>query len=153
MELAGFGRRYLALVLDILFLEILGMVLSPLNWPAGAWETQALAVPWPLAPEGGTWENPWFRSTLFLAGLWSWYFACFHGWAGQTPGKRLMRVWLRHKNGGPVGFLTALGRFWAGWLLALLSLGLEYGWAAWDPWGQAWHDKLFDTLVIQPSQS
>jgi len=153
MEPAGFGRRYLAFLLDILFLEILGAVVNaPLVTDLGA-ESGRVLVEWAEAAVPGGFTGRVAGPLLLLAALWSWYFTCFHWLAGRTPGKKLSGLWVRHKDGRSLGPVTALVRFWAALVLGLLTLGLGYAWAGWDPWRQAWHDKLFDTVVIRKSTS
>lgn len=149
MELAGFGRRYLAFALDALFLEILGVLIcSPL---AGTFQGGRVIVSIDIVA-GST---PDFFPTLILgylgigAALWSLYFACFHGFADRTPGKALLGLRVCHRNGVAVTPAIALARFWVSLLFGILTLGVSYSWAAWDRWRQGWHDKFFDTVVIR----
>ncbi len=149
MELAGFGRRYLAFALDALFLEVLGVLIcSPL---AGAFRGDRVIV----SVDTAAGSTPDIFPALVLgylgigAALWSLYFACFHGFADRTPGKALLGLRVCHLNGAAVTPTIALARFWASLLFGTLTLGLSYSWASWDCWRQGWHDKFFDTVVIR----
>ena len=67
--------------------------------------------------------------------------------SGQTAGKHAlgMRV-VRAENGEPLGFALGFGRFFAR-VADLYSIGLL--WAAFDPYGRAFHDHLAGTVVIE----
>ncbi|MCA9482987.1 MAG: RDD family protein [Nitrospina sp.] len=148
MELAGFGRRYLAFVLDILFLELTGaLILTPLITD-GATGSLVMSLPGDGVSESAF---PVFLAQYFFLGaaLWSIYFTCFNSVAGRTPGKRLLGLWVCHPDGKSLSAATALGRLWVSLIAGTLTLGLSYSWAGWDRWRQGWHDKLFKTVVIQ----
>lgn len=68
---------------------------------------------------------------------------------GRTPGKRLLglRV-VRVSDGGAPGFGLMLLREIPGRFLSGLILGLGYLWALIDKNGQAWHDRLANTVVV-----
>ena len=76
---------------------------------------------------------------------------------GFTPGKQMLGVRVVNEQGGAPGVMRGFARTAAS-LLAPLSFGFSYAWAAWDadaerPFaagrGQAWHDKLSGTLVVR----
>ena len=70
---------------------------------------------------------------------------------GQTLGKRLLglRV-VRAHDGQPLGYAHGFGRFLAR-IADLYSVGLL--WAAFDPYGRAFHDHLASTVVIDANRS
>lgn len=153
MELAGFGRRYLAFAVDALFLEILGVLISsPI---AGVFRGGRVVVS--IANASGSASD--IYPVLILgylgigAALWSLYFACFNGYADRTPGKALFGLQVCHLDGTAIRPTTALARFWASLLFGTLTLGFSYSWAACDRWRQGWHDKFFNTVVIQKTTS
>jgi uncharacterized RDD family membrane protein YckC len=77
------------------------------------------------------------------------YMVLFTGLRGQTPGKMILGLHVV-RPGRPVpGIGPALVRELLGRPLSLLSLGLGYAWAGWDPWKQTWHDKLAGTYVVR----
>ncbi|MFQ5481978.1 MAG: RDD family protein [Nitrospinaceae bacterium] len=149
MEPVGFGRRYLALLLDLIFLEIPGALLgAPLIKMAGE-DPTSLLLGW-VTGRSPIYQS-WFLVAYLgmLAVLWSGYFAGFNCLVGQTPGKKLMGLWVLRRDGKLLSLRAALVRFWAGWTLSILTLGIGYFWAAFDSWHQALHDKLYDTMVVK----
>ena len=90
---------------------------------------------------------------LVLALLWSIYFVGFTAACGQTPGKRMMGLYVVDESGTPVDWGTASVRFFIGYPISLLPLGLGCYWALVDKNNQAWHDKIAGTLVTGPATS
>jgi uncharacterized RDD family membrane protein YckC len=69
-------------------------------------------------------------------------------WKGQTVGKRLMRIRVVRLDGGPITWWVAferVGGYAAG--LATGLLGFAQIW--WDANGQAIHDRIVGTVVVQ----
>ena len=150
MELANFGRRYLAFALDALFLELLGAwisspLLSSLESGFRAVIAEGDGASAVLSPFGSL----LMFHLLLWASLWSWYFTCFHWIAGRTPGKKLLGLWVIHRDGKQINLLVAFLRLWISLLAGAMTLGLSYTWAGWDRWRQGWHDKCFDTVVVR----
>jgi uncharacterized RDD family membrane protein YckC len=70
---------------------------------------------------------------------------------GQTLGKKALGIRVVRKvDGGSLGYGLAIGR-----ALAKFAEGFTFGlgllWAAWDPMGQTFHDKIAGTLVVRAS--
>jgi uncharacterized RDD family membrane protein YckC len=154
MTPARFGRRYIAFLLDIIFLEVLGVfTTAPLVNQAGQHLTKVL-IRWfargEISPEGA-----WLVTLycLVLGCLWGMYFVGFTATCGQTPGKRIMGLHVINENGTPVDWDAASVRFFIGYPVSLLPLGLGFYWALMDKNNQAWHDKIAGTLVIGPATS
>ncbi len=78
---------------------------------------------------------------LYFGFLWSLY--------GTTFGMSLFNIKVVRKDGSYPGFLRAGLRGTFGYWISGLILGIGYIWAAFDSERQAWHDKIFDTFVIQ----
>jgi len=78
---------------------------------------------------------------LYFGFLWSLY--------GTTFGMSLFNIKVGRKDGSQPGFLRAGPRGTLGYCISGLILEIGYMWAAFDSERQAWHDKIFDTLVIQ----
>lgn len=78
---------------------------------------------------------------LYFGFLWSLY--------GTTFGMSLFNIKVVRKDGSRSGFLRAGLRGTLGYWISGLILGIGYIWAAFDSERQAWHDKIFDTFVIQ----
>lgn len=92
----------------------------------------------------------WFEALLVGAS------ALFYGWfwthGGQTIGMRAWRIRVVGRDGGAIGWSTALARFAAAWLSAL-PLGLGLWWSLIDRDRRAWHDRLSGTAVVRASGS
>src|SRR4051812_5587703 len=91
LEIAGFGSRMFAALLDTLIL--FGLML------AGVAAYIALAA-WGLVPRGS-----WFGALMWLAAFAAWYgyYILFEGLrAGQTPGKRIVGIRVVRDTGHPV---------------------------------------------------
>ncbi len=154
MTPARFGRRYIAFLLDISFLEILGVLATvPLVNQMDQHLIKVL-IRWfvmgKISPEGA-----WMVAIycLVLGCLWGMYFVGFTVACGQTPGKRIMGLHVVNENGTPVDWDAASVRFFIGYPVSLMPLGLGFYWALVDKNNQAWHDKIAGTLVIGPATS
>ena len=154
MTSARFGRRYIAFLLDILFLEILGVFATvPLVNQADQ-NLAAVMIRWfamgKISPEAA-----WLMTLycLVLGLLWSMYFIGFTAICGQTPGKRIMGLRVVNESGAPADWSSTSVRFLIGYPVSMLPLGLGFYWALVDKNNQAWHDKIAGTLVIEPATS
>ena len=79
---------------------------------------------------------------LYFGFLWSFY--------GNTFGMSLFHIKVvRKKDGFYPGFLRAGLRGTLGYWISGLILGIGFIWAAFDYDRQAWHDKIFDTIVVE----
>ena len=154
MKPARFGRRYIALILDIFFLEILGtLVTIPLINQSGLNPAKIL-IRWGIMGkinEDAAWLIAGYALMLIL--LWGLYFVGFTVACGQTPGKKIMGLLVVRVNGAPVNWETASIRFMIGYPLSFLPMGLGCYWALVDRYNQAWHDKLAGTQVLGPASS
>lgn len=154
MTPARFGRRYIAFLLDIFFLELLGIFATiPLVNQTDQDLTKILvrAVNVGEISQEAIWLVALY--TLVLSVLWSMYFVGFTATCGQTPGKRIMGLRVVNEDGTPVDWSTAANRFFIGYSISILPLGLGFYWALVDKNNQAWHDKIAGTLVIGPATS
>lgn len=133
VRLAGFFRRFFALLIDYLLLGILSDLIS-ISYRTGA---------------GGSFHamriNVFFGISTLLALI---YFTILIGESGQTLGKRLLGVRVIRTDGTSVSFGRALGRA-LGYYVSSLFFSLGFLWAAFDRRNQTWHDKLVDTLVVR----
>jgi uncharacterized RDD family membrane protein YckC len=82
---------------------------------------------------------------IIVALLWKPYWWS-HG--GQTPAYKMlhMRV-VRERDGGPIGFGTAILRL-IGYVISGFVLYLGFIWILIDPRHQGFHDKIASTVVI-----
>ena len=154
MAPARFGRRYFAFLLDILFLELLGVLATMPLVNQTDQDLVKILVRWLTVGEIGP-EGIWLILfySLILSALWGMYFVGFTAVGGQTPGKRIMGLRVVNEDGTPVDWSTASTRFFIGYSVSLLPLGLGFYWALMDKNNQTWHDKIAGTLVIGPATS
>ncbi|TDJ50525.1 MAG: RDD family protein [Nitrospina sp.] len=150
MRPASFGQRYLALFLDLLFLEILGALIAfpfiqqvDLNLRS---VLISLFTGHRIDQESLTFILVY---SAILTALGSWYFVGFIGNNGQTPGKKLVGIQVRQQNGSPVNYSIAANRFFIGYSISTIPFGLGFYWALFDTHNEAWHDKIASTRVIR----
>ncbi len=154
MKPARFGRRYIAFLLDILLLEILGtLVTVPLVHQSELDLVQTL-IRWAATGRISADGAQLVALYSLMTGLvWSLYFVGFTAACGQTPGKKILGLWVTDEDGGPVSWGAASIRFFIGYPVSLLPLGLGFYWALVDRNNQTWHDKIAGTRVIGPATS
>ena len=68
---------------------------------------------------------------------------------GQTIGKKMMGIRVAKEDGTPFGYGDAFLRNVVGYWISGLACGLGYFWGLFDSRQQAWHDKIFHTLVVR----
>jgi len=146
-EVAGLGRRALALLADqLLLLAILGlfylgalMALQRNNLTTGlslaAEGLQASALPFAL-----------LAALLSLA-----YSVFFHGTTGRTPGKALVGIEVRTGAGGVITWGRAILR-WLGAALGLVCAGVGIFWTVFEPRRRGWADLISGTVVARPQR-
>jgi uncharacterized RDD family membrane protein YckC len=129
MELAGFGRRTLAYLIDSVWLLglflLLLLVAGIVNGDEMSWGGEVMAN---------------IILTVIVLTFWA--------ERGGTPGKLMLG--LRIVDAG-TGGLPPFGRLvprYFGYLVSALPLGLGYLWMLWDARRQCWHDKMAGTLVV-----
>lgn len=71
---------------------------------------------------------------------------------GRTLGKWIAGLRIERKDGEPLSVSRALLRHMVGYPLTLLTLGLGFLVAAFDPQGRALHDWLAGTVVVRSRQ-
>jgi len=134
VQLAGFGIRLLAQILDLFWLlplsALLGMAAALVNGGdmSGGGELMANLI-----------------GALVVLLFWV--------ERGGTPGKLVLGLRIVDAGtGGPPGLGRLVLRY-VGYLVSALPLGLGYLWILWDPQKQGWHDKLGHTLVVKDARS
>lgn len=133
----GLFRRLGAICYDLLLLLALMLV-----------ATSLITLPLGMPEDGMLLAFQWFLFELipliFFTGFW-------HR-GGQTLGMRAWRVKVVRTDGAPLSWGDALKRHLAA-LLSCLPLGLGFLWAAVDPEGLAWHDRLSGTRLVLTEKS
>ncbi len=132
--------RFFAYLIDGLILGLLALVASGVGSTLVVLGAGSDGVPGPLAYLGFALIGM-AALGLILYKPWGWT----HG--GQTIGYKAMglRV-VRLRDGGPIGWGQALGRFLSYIISGIFGLG--YIWILFDGRRQGWHDKLAGTVVI-----
>ena len=133
LSAAGFWRRALALLVDL-------VIVGLLRW-AGDLLTGLLDDRDPLVRA----FDYTYRLVVPAA-----YFVLMHGTAGQTVGKALVGVRVVDLAGGPIGYPRALGRLAAS-VLSALVLGLGFLAVLVRRDKRALHDLLASTRVVRAS--
>ncbi len=123
---AGFGRRFIAYVIDQLIVLFIGASIG-FTFSAGS------------------------RGIGFFPGAISGalYFVFF--WVsqkGQTLGNRLMAIKVTKTDGGELDIATGIVRY-IGYFISSLVFGLGFLWIIWDSKKQGWHDKIANTVVYE----
>lgn len=169
----GFWKRFLATLLDLIFLFIPYLFLSYADYTyfdrgkTGALEISSRSTPNPDATAPLTYA--------FLVAILVYFFVTGVFWTGQSIGKRVLKLRVIKLDGQKPDWLTGIVRYLAGYLIsanilalaiaALLVEGLGFnltasglvgilffGWGFWwigrDALKQGWHDKLARTLVV-----
>jgi uncharacterized RDD family membrane protein YckC len=170
---AGFWKRFLAVLLDLVFLLIPLLFLTYADYVfydhgnTGALKISSRSTPNPDA------ATP--LSYVFLVLVMGYFFLTGVLWGGQSIGKRVLKLRVMRLDGQKPDWLTGAVRYLAGYLLssnflavalvALIAVGLGFdltasgffgiiffGWGFWwigrDGLKQGWHDKLARTLVV-----
>lgn len=123
-ELAPVGIRFVAFIIDNIFLFIIGFI-------AGLF----LAI---------------FGLDSILIGVlinlaYHWYF-----WTrrdGQTPGKSAVNIRVIKADGTPISDSDAIIRVF-GYYVSSIALGIGFLWAIFDANNQGWQDKMANTYVV-----
>lgn len=140
---AGFWRRAVAFVLDLILLDVIESAYVALA--VVAVRTAHAASAWELSDAAAILDPGWavaLHLTLFTA-----YFTFFHYWGGQTPGKMLLRTRVQDADGGAPSLARALLRSAAMLVSALTVFGFLM--AAVEKRKRALHDRIVGTHVVQ----
>jgi uncharacterized RDD family membrane protein YckC len=120
---AGFGERFVAILIDAILLAIVGAVIRAIFTPAAA----ALVE--------------------LVVGVG--YYTYFWTSTGQTLGKMAMGLKVVKADGGDLlDFGGAIIRY-IGYIISGIPVFLGFLWALWDPKHDTWHDKIAGTKVIK----
>jgi uncharacterized RDD family membrane protein YckC len=132
---AGFGVRFVGLIIDGLLLGLANAIITAITDGFGTVETEIGGVQW----------------TAYLIGtaVGIAYTAYFLGSSsGQTPGMRAIGIRvIDAQTGGRVDYGRCVTRY----IVAIASgflLFVGYLWMLWDPQRQTWHDKAAGTVVV-----
>jgi len=162
---AGVGIRFLALILDLVPLAILGAVLVG---PVLADLVTVIGDALPARPSVGRNIGPELQAAmaqamttaapgllrasalfqlgglLYVAGSWLAF--------SRSPAMALLGIRIvREEDGGPLNAARVAVRY-GGYILSALPFLLGFAWALFDNRKQAWHDKLAGTVVVRSAR-
>ena len=132
--LASFGMRFVATILDGIWLAVLNIALGTVIYGTGYFASEKFI------------EGPAdiFISYVLPIAIVAWFWVK----KGATPGKMICGIRIITVDGSPLTIGKCLVRY-IGYYLSMIPLALGYLWAAWDQRSQAWHDKMARTLVVK----
>ncbi len=129
------------------FARAVALVLDPLI----AWGLYLLGVA-VVGGISGSDDAAVFAAVLLPVIYLGWFLSLLR--RGLTPGKRLLGLQVVGQQTGAIpGFGTMFVREIIGRFVSGLVFGLGYLWALFDKNGQAWHDKMANTVVIKVNRS
>lgn len=126
-ELAGFGNRLVAFIIDYFILAAISFGVLMLVGPLFSTVLELMLL------------------DIAINAVYYWYFWTRHN--GQSPGKKAMNIRIIKADGKPLSDADALLRIF-GYYVGRLTLFFGYIWAAFDANNQAWHDKMANTYVV-----
>lgn len=77
------------------------------------------------------------------------YFGYLWSKDGQSLGMKILNMKVIRRNGEGLSFWRAALRGTVGYWISAFIFYLGYLWAAFDAENEAWHDKIFDTWVVE----
>ncbi|MFH1217870.1 MAG: RDD family protein [Pseudomonadota bacterium] len=141
-EAAGFGARFMALMIDSLLLGFMAVVsLSVLLSGTEGFAFLSLRNLFALAALYAIFWPAWL---VFFAGA---YFVVLHSCGGQTLGKIFMGIQVVSTSGSELSMGSSFLRL-VGYLLSALPFGAGFLWAVLDKEHSSWHDRLAGSRVI-----
>jgi uncharacterized RDD family membrane protein YckC len=145
MDYAGFWTRGFALLIDHIALGVLAFLVS-LIFGACAGVALSAQSDFVSILTGGV-------ALITLGALIIFqflYFGYFLSRSGQSLGMKLLDVKVTRRFGSDsLSFWRAGFRGTLGYWISGLVFGLGFIWAAFDSRKETWHDKIFDTWVLQ----
>lgn len=144
MNKASFFSRFIAWLVDFFAMGIIGLLLGLVVGGLFGIVRQSDSF-FINALFGTLGVIVWF-AVLILQFL---YFGYFWNKNGQSIGMRLTGIKVVRQDGNLMSYVRAALRGTVGYWISGLIFGLGYIWAAFDSEKEAWHDKIFDTWVIE----
>jgi uncharacterized RDD family membrane protein YckC len=132
---ASFGRRFLACLVDVIFLNLITIPLL-----LAFYGTDVLT-----SPDGGGGLGSFFISWLLPAAITIGFWLTL----AATPGKLLAGIRVVHaETGERLTFAQAVIRY-LGYIVSAVPLLIGYFWMLKNPRKQTWHDLLAKSVVIR----
>jgi uncharacterized RDD family membrane protein YckC len=139
VDLASFGARFIAVVIDAAIIRCLQLVLQ-----------SAIASTFGVLPSSLYGFIEWPLNKFALLALLYFYFGWFYSEKGATPGKLLLNLQVvQSETGEKLTYIRAFLRETLGKMISMALLGLGFLIAAFRNDHRALHDMIFDTRVIE----
>ena len=132
--LASFGMRFVATILDAIWIAVLSTVLGMAIYGTRYLTSEKFIE--------GPADFVISHALPFAIMAWFWIKK------GATPGKMICGIRIVTEDGSPLTIGKCLIRY-VGYYISAIPFGLGYLWAAWDRRNQTWHDKMARTLVVK----
>lgn len=132
---SGFWIRFLASIIDSIWLLLLTFTLGYMVYGAVYLESTAFIEGW--ADVFITYVLPFVLTLMF------WHFK------SATPGKMILGIKIVDANTLEKPSSGKLIGRYLSYYISMLPLCLGFLWVAWDSKKQGWHDKIVGTLVIR----
>ena len=144
MNKASFFSRFIAWLVDFFAMSVIGLLLGLLV--GGLFGIVRAADSFLINALFGTLGVIVMFSIFILQFL---YFGYYWNKSGQTIGMKLTGIKVVRQDGSLMSYVRAALRATVGYWISDLVFGLGYIWAAFDSEKEAWHDKIFDTWVVE----
>jgi uncharacterized RDD family membrane protein YckC len=144
MNKASFFSRFIAWLVDMFAMAVIAILLTVLL--AGLFSITSGSDSFLLSAAAGTLAFIVGFAILILQFL---YFGYYWNKNGQSIGMKLTGIKVVHQDGTLISYVRAALRGTFGYWISGLFFSLGYIWAAFDSEKEAWHDKIFDTWVVE----
>ena len=144
MNKASFFSRFIAWLVDMFAMVVIAILFGVLL--AGLFSITSGSDSFFLAALAGTVGVIVWFTILILQFL---YFGYYWSKSGQSIGMKLTGIKVVRQDGTLMSYVRAALRGTFGYWVSGLVFSLGYIWAAFDSEKEAWHDKIFDTWVVE----
>lgn len=144
MNKASFFSRFIAWLVDMFAMAVIAILLGVLL--AGLLSITSGSDSFLLSAAAGTLVVIVWFAILILQFL---YFGYYWNKSGQSIGMKLTGIKVVRQDGNLMSYVRAALRGTIGYWVSGLFFSLGYIWAAFDSEKEAWHDKIFDTWVVE----
>lgn len=141
VERATFWQRFLALLIDNIFLSLVN---GCLGFAIGLGSVMISNGPDPGWGPTVSW--------IIGAAIEAIYFIRAYSTSGQTLGKRALKIKVVSVDGSPLYLSTGINRT-VGYVFSSIPFSLGFLWSIWDKEKQAWHDQIAGTFVVPASST
>jgi uncharacterized RDD family membrane protein YckC len=144
MNKASFFSRFIAWLVDFFAMAVIAILLSVLL--SGLFSITSGSDSFLLSAAAGVLAFMLWFAILILQFL---YFGYYWNKSGQSIGMKLTGIKVIRQDGTLMSYVRAALRGTIGYWVSGLIFSLGYIWAAFDSEKEAWHDKIFDTWVVE----